>query len=140
MVIIAMYGNGGYFNMIEPGIKGTASLVVDESTSAKTVGSGNVNLLSSAIMIAFMEKAAWTGVSPFLPAGHGTVGIMVNVKHVRPTPLGMSVTCEAELTEVKGKRLLFRVTASDEKGLIGEGIHERVIVDEVPFQEKANAK
>lgn len=126
--------------MIKPGIKGTATLVVDESTSAKTIGSGNVELLSSAIMIALMEKAAWTGVSPYLPSGHGTVGIMVNVKHIKPTPLGMAVTCEAELTEVNGKRLLFHVTASDEKGLIGEGIHERVIVDEVAFQEKANGK
>lgn len=124
--------------MIKPGIKGTANLLVDQSTTAQTVGSGNVELLSSAIMIAMMEKAAWTGVSSYLPNGHGTVGIMVNVKHIKPTPVGMSITCEAELTEVNGKRLLFRVTASDKKGLIGEGIHERVIVDEAAFQAKAN--
>lgn len=126
--------------MIKPGVKGEASLVVDESTSARTIGSGNVDLLSSAIMIALMEKAAWTGVSPFLPSGCGTVGIMVNVKHVKPTPLGMKVTCEAELTEVNGKRLFFRVTAFDDNGLIGEGTHERIIVDEAAFQEKANKK
>ena len=123
--------------MLHAGIKGTASLIVDESKSARTVGSGNVDLLSTPIMIALMEKAAWTGVLPFLPPGVGTVGILIDVKHVKPTPLGMAVTSEAELIEVKGKRLIFRVTASDEQGIIGEGTHERMMVDEVKFQEKA---
>lgn len=125
--------------MLETGIKGTASLVVDESKLAINVGSGNVELLSSPIMIALMEKACWTGVAPYLDSGFGTVGILVNVKHVRPTPLGMKVTAQAELIEVHGKRLVFQVTASDERGLIGEGTHERAIVEEIPFQEKVKA-
>lgn len=122
---------------LQPGIKGSATLVVDESKLAKTVGSGNVALLSSPIMIALMEQAAWTGVAPFLEPGLATVGIMVNVKHVKPTPEGMCVTAEAELTEIKGKRLIFRVTASDEQGLIGEGVHERAVVEQAPFEDKA---
>lgn len=123
--------------MLEIGIKGTAQLSVDESKTAKTVGSGNVNLLSSPMMVALMEEATWTSVAPYLAEGEGTVGIMINVKHVKATPIGMQVIAKSELTEIKGKRLVFHVTASDEQGLIGEGIHERVIVDEVAFEQKA---
>jgi len=123
--------------MLEVGIKGTADLLVDESKLAKNVGSGNVALLSSPIMIALMEEASWKGLVPYLEPGFGTVGISVNVKHTRPTPLGMRVTAEAELIEIKGKRLVFRVSASDELGAIGEGLHERVMVEEAPFEAKA---
>lgn len=112
-------------------------MLVDESKLAKNVGSGNVALLSSPIMIALMEEASWKGLVPYLEPGFGTVGISVNVKHTRPTPLGMRVTAEAELIEIKGKRLVFRVSASDELGAIGEGLHERVMVEEAPFEAKA---
>jgi predicted thioesterase len=126
--------------MLEVGIKGSASFIVEESKTAKVVGSGNVELLSSPMMIALMEKAAWTSVAPYLPEGAGTVGILLEVRHVKPTPVGMRVSAESELIEIKGKRLVFRITASDEQGLIGEGIHERAMVDEVSFQEKAQGK
>ena len=126
--------------MLAVGIKGSASFLVEESKTAKVVGSGNVELLSSPMMIALMEKAAWTSVAPYLPEGTGTVGILLEVKHVKPTPVGMRVSAESELIEIKGKRLVFRITASDEQGLIGEGIHERAMVDEVSFQEKAKGK
>jgi len=126
--------------MLEVGIKGSASFLVEESKTAKVVGSGNVELLSSPMMIALMEKAAWTSVAPYLPEGAGTVGILLEVRHVKPTPVGMRVSAESELIEIKGKRLVFRITASDEQGLIGEGIHERAMVDEVSFQEKAQGK
>lgn len=125
---------------LEPGIKGTASLTVDESKLAKNVGSGNVALLSSPIMIALMEEAAWKGVAPYLEDGFGTVGILVNVKHVKPTPVGQRVTAEAELREIKGKRLIFRVSASDEQGLIGEGEHVRVLVNEAEFEAQAGKR
>jgi predicted thioesterase len=126
--------------MLEVGIKGSASFLVEESKTAKVVGSGNVELLSSPMMIALMEKAAWTSVAPYLPEGAGTVGILLEVRHVKPTPVGMRVSAESELIEIKGKRLVFRITASDEQGLIGEGIHGRAMVDEVSFQEKAQGK
>ncbi len=128
---------GGDIKVLENGIKGKAGCFVDESKTAKVVGSGNVNLLSTAIMVALMEEASWTSVAPHLEEGQGTVGIKMDVKHIKPTPIGMSVTAESELTEIKGKRLVFRVTASDEQGLIGEGVHERVIVDESSFEQKA---
>lgn len=122
---------------LEPGIKGSATLLVDESKLAKNVGSGNVALLSSPIMIALMEQAAWTSLSPYLDAGQGSVGISVEVKHNKATPPGQQVTAQSELLEIKGKRLIFRVTAADEQGPIGEGKHERVIVNEAQFEEKA---
>ncbi len=124
--------------MLKTGIKGQAQTVVDESKLARNVGSGNVSLLSSPIMIALMEQAAWTGVAPYLEEGYGTVGISVNVRHNRATPPGLQVRAEAELIEIKGKRLIFRVNANDERGPIGEGTHERVIVELAPFEAKAN--
>lgn len=122
---------------LQIGIKGSASTVVDESKLAKTVGSGNVALLSSPIMIALMEQAAWTSLVPHLEPGQGSVGISVNVQHNKATPLGLRVTAESELVEIQGKRLIFHVSAMDEQGPIGEGTHERVIVNEAAFEEKA---
>ncbi len=124
------------FLMLELGIKGSASIVVDESRLAKNVGSGKVALLSSPIMIALMEQATWTSVQEHLEDGMGTVGLLVNVKHVKPTPLGMKVTAFSELMEIRGKKLVFKVWAEDEQGLIGEGTHERAIVEEAPFEAK----
>lgn len=124
--------------MLEPGLKGQAETIVDDSKLACNVGSGNVSLLSSPIMIALMEQAAWTGVAPHLEEGYGTVGISVQVRHNKATPPGQRVKAEAELIEIKGKRLVFHVTASDERGPIGEGTHERVIVALAPFEANAN--
>ena len=91
-------------------------------------------------MIALMEKTAWTSVSDELDEGCGTVGISLNVAHSAPTPLGMKVTCESELTGIDGRKLTFYVKAYDEKGVIGEGTHERFIIQNEKFQKKANMK
>ena len=72
--------------------------------------------------------------------GSGTVGTLLDVKHMAPTPVGMKVTCETELIEVDGRRLVFSVKASDETGVIGEGTHERFIIQNEKFQTKADAK
>lgn len=123
--------------MIETGIIGTATLTVDESRLAKNVGSGTVALLSSPIMIALMEEACWKSLVPHQEAGQCTVGISVNVKHTRATPLGMKVTATSTLAEIKGSRLIFEVVAEDEKGEIGRGTHTRVAVDEKSFEAAA---
>ena len=123
--------------MLEIGIKGTATLSVTEDKLAKHVGSGTVALLSSPIMIALMEEACWRGCVPYHSDKECTVGISVNVKHMRATPLGMTVTANATLTEIKGARLFFDVTASDDLGEIGAGTHVRVLVEQGPFEDKA---
>lgn len=126
--------------MLKTGIKGTCELMVDESVSAKTIGSGTLDVLATPMMVALMEKTAWTSVQDYLEEGSGTVGSKLEVTHDAPTPLGMKVRCESELMEVDGRRLVFRVEAFDDAGWIGGGTHERFIIYNEKFQGKANRK
>lgn len=125
---------------METGIKGQVVFTVDEEGSAKAMGSGALLVLATPKMIAMLEKAAWESVQPFLEEGCGTVGTLMNVTHEAATPLGMQVTCESELIAAEGKKLTFKVQAFDEAGRIGGGLHERFIVQNDRFQEKANRK
>lgn len=126
--------------MLEIGIKGKEENTVNTENSAKTMGSGTLDVFATPAMIALMEKTAWKSVQNHLEDGQGTVGISLNVKHVAATPLGMKVYCESELTEVDGKKLVFTVKAFDEAGLIGEGTHERFVITNEKFQQKTNDK
>ncbi|MCR5665672.1 MAG: thioesterase family protein [Eubacterium sp.] len=125
---------------METGIKGTQELVVSQQTSAKSVGSGLLDVFATPSMIALMEKTASESVQPYLEDGQGTVGTKINISHVAATPLGMKVTCTTELVEIDRRKLVFKVEAHDEAGLIGEGTHERFIIQSEPFQQKADAK
>jgi predicted thioesterase len=126
--------------MIQIGIKGHEEAVVTEDMLASNVGSGLVKVYSTAMMIALIEKAAVLSVEPYLEQGQGSVGTLVNVSHCSATPLGMKVHAETELVEVDRRRLVFKVAAYDERGLIGEGMHERFIIDNARFQAKADSK
>lgn len=126
--------------MLKKGITGTCSILVDESNSAKTMGSGSLDVFATPAMIALMEKTAWQSLTPYLENGQGSVGIRLDITHDAPTPLGMTITCKSELIEIDGRRLVFQVTATDGKDIIGKGIHERFIVNEESFQSKANSK
>ena len=126
--------------MLETGIKGKKELVVSQENTAKTMGSGTMDVFATPAMIALMENTAYTSVEIELEPGSGTVGTALNVKHVAATPVGMKVTCESELIKINGRALTFSVKAYDECGLIGEGEHERFIVFEDKFQAKADAK
>lgn len=126
--------------MLEKGIKGTEEVIVNESNTAKAMGSGTLCVFATPAMTALMEKTAWKSVAPFLEEGMGSVGTLLKVKHMAPTPLGMKVTCVSELIEVDGRRLVFEVKAMDECGVIGEGEHERFIVANEKFQAKADGK
>lgn len=126
--------------MMETGIKGRQEMLVTEADLAKNVGSGKVRVFATAMMIALMEKTAVYSVEPYLEPGQGTVGIRVEVSHVSATPVGMKVWAESELVEIDRRRLVFKVAAYDERGLIGEGLHERFIIDMEKFQAKAAAK
>lgn len=126
--------------MLEIGIRGKQTMTSDRSNTAKTMGSGTLDVFATPAMIALMEKTAWTSVLPHLEPGQGTVGIRVNVTHDAPTPLGMTITCESELVEIDGRRLVFEVTATDGQDVIGKGRHERFIITDEKFQEKADEK
>lgn len=125
---------------MEIGIIGKQEIVITEEKTAKAMGSGELNVFATPAMIALMENTAYTSVAGRLEAGQGTVGTLMNVQHVAATPVGMKVVCETELVEIDRRRLVFKVKASDEAGLIGEGTHERFIVDNAKFQSRADAK
>ena len=110
-----------------------------EGKLASNVGSGLVKVYATAMMIALIEKAAVLSVEPYLESGQGTVGTLVNVSHCSATPLGMKVHAETTLVEIDRRRLVFKVAAYDECGLIGEGMHERFIIDMKKFQEKTDS-
>lgn len=126
--------------MLKTGIKGKEEIIVNENHSAESLESGTLKVFGSPAMIALMEKTAWKSVQDYLEEGQGTVGISLEIKHISATPLGIKVYCESELTGIDGKKLIFSVKAYDETGLIGEGIHERFIVNNEKFQKKTNEK
>lgn len=126
--------------MLEKGIKGEARETVSEKNSAAAMGSGELKVYATPAMVALMEQAAYKSVAGDLEEGQGTVGTLMNVSHISATPLGMEVTAKTELVEIDRRRLVFRVEAFDERGKIGEGTHERFIVDNGKFQAKADGK
>ena len=126
--------------MLETGIKGTRTITVDEENTAKAMGSGTLDVFATPALIALMEETCWRSVANELEEGSGTVGTLLEIKHTAPTPVGMKVTCESTLTEVDGRRLVFEVIARDAKGVVGEGKHERFVIQNEKFQVKANAK
>ena len=126
--------------MLETGIKGTKTVTVNESNTAKAMGSGTLDVFATPALIALLEETCWRSVADELEEGCGTVGTLLEVKHTAPTPVGMEVTCESTLIEVDGRRLVFRVIARDTKGLVGEGNHERFVIQNEKFQTKANEK
>ena len=122
------------------GIKGEARDIVNENNTAATMKSGELRVYATPAMIALMEQAAYKSIADELKDGQGSVGTLMNVQHIAATPVGMQVRAESELLAVEGRKLTFRVEAFDERGKIGEGIHERFLVDNQKFQQKADTK
>ena len=126
--------------MLEVGIKGQRDTIVTKQNTAAGIGSGSLEVFSTPMMILLMEESCFMSVNDILEEGFTTVGTCVNVKHLSATPLGMKVVIKSELIKVDGRALTFKVEAYDEKGLIGEGIHERFIVNNEKFQAKTDSK
>ena len=114
---------------LEIGTKGEASTMVVHDNTAAAVGAGGVEVFATPMMIALIENAAWRAVAHGLDAGDVTVGTSVNVQHLAATPIGQQVRAIAELIGIDGRRLVFKVEAYDEQRKIGEGQHERSIVN-----------
>ena len=125
---------------IKPGLQGKVERVVEEAITAQHIGSGSVPVLATPMLILAMEEASHRAVAPYLPPTQSTVGTVVNIRHLAATPLGMKFRAESELVEVDRRRLRFRVVAYDEQEKIGEGEHERFIVDIEKFAERLKAK
>ena len=123
-----------------PGLKGSASVRVIHENTAAVVGSGSLEVFATPMMIALMEKAALNTVKPFLAEGEATVGTEISVTHDVPTPIGETVTAEAELIAVDRRKLQFQVQARVGDEIIGKGTHTRFIINEERFLQKALAK
>lgn len=126
--------------MLEPGIRGTASQLVTSENTAKTMGSGTLDVFATPALVALAEKCCWQSVASALDEGCGSVGTKLELEHTAPTPVGMTVTCESELIAVEGRKLTFRVELCDEKGAVGHGTHERFVINDAKFAAKANGK
>lgn len=125
---------------IIPGMRATAHLTVTDQTTAKTVGSGSLNVFATPMMAALMEKAACNAVAPFLEEGETTVGTELNIRHTAATPQGLLVIAEAELVSQNGREITLNVTARDSVGEIGSGTHKRFVVDAETFQSKTDGR
>ena len=126
--------------MLEPGIKNTIELTVTRDKCAGALGSGDLDVFATPAMIALMEETAWKSLVPYLEPGESTVGTALEVRHLSATPVGLKVRCETELTEVDRRRLVFRVRVYDPFGLVGEGRHERFVIQYEKFMKKVDEK
>lgn len=122
------------------GMKARVEDVVTEHNTAISAGSGTLPVFATPFMCALMEKAAWMAIAPGLEAGDSSVGTKLSISHQSATPVGLKVWAESEVTVVDGKRIEFTVTAGDEKGVIGQGTHERFIVTNDRFLAKTAKK
>lgn len=125
---------------IKVGKKHVVDKVAEAKDSAINFASGGVDVYSTPAMVGLMECAAKECLDEFLDEGESTVGISLNIKHLAATPIGMKVKAEAEILEVEGKRVVFKVEAFDEVEKIGEGTHQRFVVDMNKFLSKVNNK
>ena len=125
---------------IKPGLSGRAELVVGEEHTAPRVGSGKVRVLATPVMINLIEAAALAAIEHLLPAGYQSLGTRLDVRHVAATPVGMKVRASAAVVRIDGRTVYFRVEAKDEKELIGEGTHERVVVNVAKFDARVRKK
>ncbi len=122
------------------GLMGKVERTVTAVNTAEALGSGDLPVLATPALVAWLEAAACTALAGHLPADMTTVGTAMEMKHLAATPVGLSVTAAATLVEVAGRKLVFRVEAQDCGGVIGAGRHERYLVAREPFMARAQAK
>ena len=125
---------------LEPGCTGTAALTVGEEHTASRWGSGRAPVLGTPALVALMEAAAVDCIEQLLTDGQESLGVKVEIEHIAPTPVGLEVTATAELTEIDGRTLHFKVEARDAREVVGRGRHTRVVVDAARFRAKAQDK
>src|SRR5262245_28203099 len=125
---------------VRPGLAGTAELTVAPEHTAARIGSGQIAVLATPVMINLIEAAALAAMEHLLPSGHQTLGIHLDVSHTAATPVGLRVIAAAEVTAVDGRTVTFRVEARDERELIGSGTHRRVVVNVARFDQRVQRK
>lgn len=126
--------------MPETGLTNSVEILVTPNLSAASMGSGSLEVLATPALIAGMENVCMNCVAPYLDEGCTTVGTKVEISHISATPVGDTVTYTCTLTETDKRRLVFKVEAFDSFGKVGEGIHERFIIDTARFMQKVENK
>jgi len=122
------------------GTTGESTILVNNSNAISFLGDESARVLGTPYLIGHLEMTARDSVKPFLEEGYDTVGARVDVRHLAATPMGMSVTFRSELTAVADRRLFFKVEAFDGKEKIGEGAHERAIINVAKFAARLKSK
>ncbi|GAB4299825.1 MAG: thioesterase family protein [Marinilabiliales bacterium] len=117
-------------------IEFSSQFIVEEKHTAAKLGSGLLEVLSTPAMIAWMEKTSMETIQRFLPEGYGSVGVLVNVEHLKATPIGKTVICTAKVFSVDNRKISFKVTAKQEDEIIGRGFHDRFIINNEKFLKK----
>lgn len=124
---------------IKTGLAFSQTITVTDKDSAKSLGSGGLNVFGTPAMIAFMENTALIMVREFLPEGCDTVGIEINAKHMKASPIGAKITFDAVVTAIDGRKISYEIKATDEHGdVIGTCTHDRFVVDTVKFMSRVN--
>ncbi len=122
------------------GLKGEAKTMAEREDTALEVGSGSLLVYATPCMVALMEGAACEAITDCIPEDKTSVGTALEISHISATPVGLEVWAEAEVTAVDGNTITFQVTAFDEAGKIGEGVHKRVVVSTQRFLDKTYSK
>lgn len=125
---------------IKPGLRGQVELTVGEQHTAPRIGSGAIHVLATPVMINLFEAAALDAVERLLPPGYQSLGTVLDIRHIAATPVGMRVTASAVVERLDGRTIFFRVEARDEREVIGDGRHERVVVNVARFDERVQRK
>ena len=125
---------------IKPGMAREETFLVQEDETARHIGSGASRVLASPWLIAFMERVSHRLIAEQLPEEFSSVGVLINIRHVAPTPVGSQVKVRADVTEVDGSRVTLNVQAWDHVELIGEGSHQRIVIDQERFLRRVDAK
>jgi fluoroacetyl-CoA thioesterase len=125
---------------LKPGLTATVEIVVGTRDTAAHVGSGKIGVLATPILVTLMETAALQAVERFMPPGQQTVGTRLEISHTAATPVGMRVRAQAELVQVEGRKLTFKLHAEDEGETIGGGLHERLIISVERFDQRMQKK
>ena len=125
---------------LRSGLTGHAELIVGHEQTAPHVGSGVVTVLATPVLVNLLEAAALDAVERYVPAGQQTVGIRLDIRHFAATPVGMKVRAQAEVINVDGRMVTFRVWAEDEVELVADGTHERMIITLKKFDARMKAK
>ena len=125
---------------LKPGLNATVEIVVGTRDTAAHVGSGKIGVLATPILVTLLESAALQAVERFMPAGQQTVGTRLELSHTAATPVGMRVRAHAELIQVEGRKLTFRLHADDESEPIASGTHERLVISVDRFDQRMQKK